>query len=340
MPFGCGVDGALPVKEPPPPAANAPTVSVVISAWKREAFWREAVRSALDQSTPADEVVVVKTAGPDDDARPGENVRIVVVPESLSIGGMYAEALGRASGRVIAFLDDDDRFKPSKVQAVKAAFLQEPGLALYRHELIPVGPDGTTPLVEWYRNRKPVDSYTRIDPFAPDAYPTWLRVAQRMRYCISTMAVRRSVLEQYLPILPQMVGSTDNFLTLAAMSQGTLVFDPEAHVLTRVHPANTSRENLNAPSLQEFVRAHRNLESLLPYVESGSPLVRAVARDYRAEHIVNRALMLGQMPTPHEWREYGLYVARNMRPYRAAEGLLGFYRAVRSKVQRGSAAVY
>jgi glycosyltransferase involved in cell wall biosynthesis len=331
--------GAVSVKESSRPAPNEPTVSVIISAWKREAFWREAVRSVVDQSTPADEVIVVKTPGPDDAPRRGENVRILVVPESLSIGGMYAEALGRSSGRVIAFLDDDDRYKPSKIQAVKTAFLKEPGLALYRHELIPVGVDGTTPLLESYRSRKPVDSYTRVDPFAPDAFATWLRVSQRLRYCISTMAVRRGVLERYLPILPQMVGSTDNFLTLAAMSQGTLIFDPDAHVLTRVHPANTSRENLNVPLRKEFVRAHRNLESLLPYVEDGSPLARAVARDYRAENIMNRALISGQMPTPREWREYGLYVARNMRPYRAAEGLLGFYRALRAHVQRGSAVV-
>ena len=96
------------------------TVTVVIPTRGRPRLVVRAVRSALDQTCPPHEVVVV-VDGPDpstEQALAGLDPRVVVVP-LLSSGGAAAArnaGVARATGDLIAFLDDDDLWLPAKLQ--------------------------------------------------------------------------------------------------------------------------------------------------------------------------------------------------------------------------------
>jgi hypothetical protein len=109
-----------------------PTVSVVIPTVGRASLDR-AVRSALAQTRPPDEILVVFDGGPDHDAGaaasgtpgrdapwrdawPGAPVRCTVVrgggPTATRMAGV-----AQATGTLVAFLDDDDEWLPAKLAA-------------------------------------------------------------------------------------------------------------------------------------------------------------------------------------------------------------------------------
>jgi glycosyltransferase involved in cell wall biosynthesis len=70
-------------------------VSVVIPTWNRAAMLERAVRSALNQTLPPLEILVCDDGSSDDS-------RAVI------------EAMGASRGEWIAFLDDDDEWRPEK----------------------------------------------------------------------------------------------------------------------------------------------------------------------------------------------------------------------------------
>jgi glycosyltransferase involved in cell wall biosynthesis len=111
---------------------TAPSVSVVIPTWQRHAEVVRAIRSALDQTQPPFEVVVVND-GPD-----AEKGRIVAALGDSRIVYLEAPRRGRPSptrnhgiraarGDWIALLDDDDIWRPGKLEAQFAA-LERAGL--------------------------------------------------------------------------------------------------------------------------------------------------------------------------------------------------------------------
>ena len=104
-------------------------VTAVVTAHDRRQYLAEAVRSALDSG--ADEVVVVRNfAGPID----GCEGRYRDVPcEIPDTGEKEARGADAATGEVVAFLDDDDVWEPTKVPALREAFGRDPDLVYFCH---------------------------------------------------------------------------------------------------------------------------------------------------------------------------------------------------------------
>jgi glycosyltransferase involved in cell wall biosynthesis len=289
-----------------------PTVAVVITAFRRESFWREAVQSALAQTEPPEEIIVVKTAGPDD-TFPNSRVNILVVSEELTIGSMYAAAYFNSHSEVIALLDDDDKFLAGKVEAVKNVFLDSQ-ILMHRNESYVVGKDGFGHVA--HRTDSMLKVSKTIDPYALTAMTDWKYVFNRSFLRCSTMTVRREVMERYVRLLPQLVGGTDWFFTFAALSCGRVFYDARPYLLYRVHPNNTWGADNVSRRIHEIQRAYQCMKTLLPNFEHGSPLMTVIARDYRAEARVTTAVWLKHKLTLRDWWEYGAFIRRYFRPYR------------------------
>ena len=113
-------------------SAASPRVSVVIPTRNRPTLVVSAVRSALAQSVPPLEVIVV-IDGPEpasggmtvEALRGVQDARLRVLPLTCTVGGAEARNHGvrAASGDWIAFLDDDDVWLPGKV-AVQLVFAE------------------------------------------------------------------------------------------------------------------------------------------------------------------------------------------------------------------------
>lgn len=98
-----------------------PRVSVVIPTIGRPQLVGRAIRSALAQSVPPFEVIVV-VDGPDDaTAREvrqidAEALRIIALPEHVGLGGARGAGIASARSSWVALLDDDDEWLPSKLE--------------------------------------------------------------------------------------------------------------------------------------------------------------------------------------------------------------------------------
>jgi glycosyltransferase involved in cell wall biosynthesis len=99
------------------------TASVVIPTRGRPSLVVRAVRSALVQTAPSLEEVIVVVDGPEPDTEAAlarivdPRMRLIVLPRPAGPGAARNAGVAASSGAVIAFLDDDDEWKPQKLEA-------------------------------------------------------------------------------------------------------------------------------------------------------------------------------------------------------------------------------
>lgn len=127
-----------PVVAPPPagpltPLQQPPSFSIVITAYEAAATIAAAVRSALEQTHPAHEVIVVDDGSKDDLAgalAPFEG-QIKVVRKQNG-GGASARNAGvaAAAGEFMAILDADDAYQPRRLEALAGLATARPDLDL------------------------------------------------------------------------------------------------------------------------------------------------------------------------------------------------------------------
>jgi len=99
-------------------ASPPPLISVVIPAFNREAFLGEAIDSAIVQTYPNIEIIVVDDGSTDrtPEVAAGYGDRVVLLRQA-NAGASAARntGIGRARGELIALLDSDDRWLPDKL---------------------------------------------------------------------------------------------------------------------------------------------------------------------------------------------------------------------------------
>jgi len=97
------------------------TVSVVIAAYNRPDYLREAIKSVVAQTYPIEQIVVI-----DDhssiklqdivDEFPNENILYFKKEKNQGVSNSRNIGIQKATGEWIAFLDDDDLFLPDKIK--------------------------------------------------------------------------------------------------------------------------------------------------------------------------------------------------------------------------------
>ena len=110
---------------------NNPLVSIVIPAWNAERYIKEAVDSALNQTYPSTEVIVV-----DDGSIDGTRAilepylatkRIIYIYQvNKGLAGARNTGIRAASGEYIALLDSDDLFLPQKIEKQALVLKEHP----------------------------------------------------------------------------------------------------------------------------------------------------------------------------------------------------------------------
>lgn len=112
---------------------SEPTFSIVIAAYEAAATIGRAVTSALDQTAPAREVIVVDDGSRDDLAGAltpfGETV-MLIQQENRGAGAARNAAAAAASSEFIAVLDADDAYHPRRLEALGELARQRPELDL------------------------------------------------------------------------------------------------------------------------------------------------------------------------------------------------------------------
>jgi GT2 family glycosyltransferase len=112
---------------------SGPTFSIVIAAYEATGTIARAVGSALEQTLPPHEVIVVDDGSEDDLAGAlapfGEAVRLIR-QENRGAGAARNAAAAAAEGEFLAILDADDAYHPRRLEALAELLRERPGLDL------------------------------------------------------------------------------------------------------------------------------------------------------------------------------------------------------------------
>jgi GT2 family glycosyltransferase len=141
------------------PLAEPPTFSVVVAAYEAAATIGSALASALEQTLPPHEVIVVDDGSEDDlDAAltPFADRITVLRQENKGAGPARNAAVAAASGEFVTILDADDRYDPRRLQELAALAMERPDLDL-------IGTDARL-LVEG----REVGTFSAFNPFASE----------------------------------------------------------------------------------------------------------------------------------------------------------------------------
>jgi glycosyltransferase involved in cell wall biosynthesis len=142
-----------------PEGAPCPLVSVVVPVFAGERFLGEALDSIAAQSHPHIETIVVDDGSPDGSAeiaagRPG--VRLLREPHR-GVAAARNAGVAAARGELVAFLDQDDLWHPSKIALQADLLANRPELAIALSHVEMVLLDGTPrpPWLTWLTNQQP-----------------------------------------------------------------------------------------------------------------------------------------------------------------------------------------
>ena len=204
------------------PAPAAPHVSVIITAFRRQQYVRDAVESVLasDVDRSRYEIVLV-TDGMKRELESelvARGVRVVRC-EASAVGEMLVRGISEARGEVVSFLDDDDCMHPSKLGHVGEVFL-DPAVLYYHHGFRRVD-ENRRPLPV-SREIQPVLARFRV-PLSPGA-AGWIRRKGGF-YNMSSIVVRREALLRSLETLRRVTNAQDFSILLLIEGPGLAVID-------------------------------------------------------------------------------------------------------------------
>jgi glycosyltransferase involved in cell wall biosynthesis len=272
-----------------------PTVSIVIDNYNYERFIGNAIESALGQTYPGVEVIVVDDGSTDGSRQVIDRYRHQVVAVEQGNGGQAAAVnagFAASTGDLVMFLDADDQLHPQAAERVVRHF--GPGVAKLHFRLDAVDKDGA-PL-----------GFTNPPASQPlpagSLVPSLLANGRYTTPVMSGNAFARCVLERILP-MPEAEWriSADGYLVTAAPFHGAVVAVEERLGSYRIHGANAwAPDTIEAANLPRRVKHDLAKYALIERLakDQGYPVPRHLDMSDHA-HLRNRIASLRLDPRGH-----------------------------------------
>src|SRR4051812_34634741 len=104
--------------------SEQPLISIVIPVYNGEAFMEQAIESALGQTWPRTEVVVVDDGSSDQSAEIAASYPVKLVKQgNEGVAAARNRGVDEAEGDLLSFLDQDDMIRPEKLERQLEALL-------------------------------------------------------------------------------------------------------------------------------------------------------------------------------------------------------------------------
>jgi glycosyltransferase involved in cell wall biosynthesis len=259
---------------PPPrqavaPRATPPTFSVVIAAYQAEATIDECVASALAQTMPPLEVIVVDDGSTDGTARAltAYSDRIVYVrQENRGKAAAVNVAARRAEGEFVSILDADDVYEPTRLEALGELARLRPDLDILMTDAY-LEVDGQ--LVGRFCERTPFATVDQSVAIFEDCFVAWPairrdRLLEVGGFDESPLVAPAEDWECWIRLLHagSVAGLVDEPLLRYRIHGGSLTSDRLNTLRSRVHILEVAASlDLSPPqraALQRFLRRRRN----------------------------------------------------------------------------------
>jgi glycosyltransferase involved in cell wall biosynthesis len=201
------------------------TISVIIPAYNYARYLAEAIDSVLAQTYPVLEVIVVDDGSTDDTpgvlAAYANRIR-AIRQQNLGVSAARNTGISAARGEYVAFLDADDVWQPSKLDAQMARFDADPSLGLVHCGAESFDDKGKT--IHFWRDGmqgRVAINILRLEPVI--AAPS------------SNIVVPRRVAEEIGGFDTRMSGSEDWDFAYRVAARYEIGFTPEPLVRYRIH---------------------------------------------------------------------------------------------------------
>ncbi|MCE9613228.1 MAG: glycosyltransferase [Lentisphaerae bacterium] len=265
------------------------TITVYIPAYNAAAFLAEAIDSVLNQTRPADEILLVDDASTDGTAdvirayahRHAGLIKPIFRARNGGVSAARNDALTAAACDFITYVDADDRFLPRKLEREAAALAAHPGATIAFSDYYNVSEDGQRG--EVWAGAAPV-------PEGDLLLSLWARqFPRRDVFRFEMMEVRRCRAAGGYDAQLRIFEDFDLRLRVSKGASACFVREPLAerrrhrHGLSAASASEHWRtlraiERKNAPLLDDVpARARRHARRAL--MEWASPFARAAARD-------------------------------------------------------------
>jgi glycosyltransferase involved in cell wall biosynthesis len=195
-------------------------ISVVITAYNRRRFLLKAVKSVLEQTDTNHicDIIVIKNFV--DDTIDSQLLRnsVKVINAGSGGAGEYLLLGARASsGDLIAFLDDDDYFYPTKIERVIQCFKNDPKLTYYHNGVVRAFEDGRTARNPLYskKGKNIIHTYS-----CNDSKSVANIINNNSLINISAVVIKRETLENSSIEINNITEATDYFVFYTALGYG------------------------------------------------------------------------------------------------------------------------
>ena len=210
-----------------------PLVSVVIPVYNGERFLKESLESVFTQTFHDYEIVCVDDGSTDGSSallkQYGTRVRVI---QQANAGQSAArnEGVRQAAGAFVAFLDQDDRWYPSKLAQQVAVLTAEPDVVLVHCNYDRMDGDG----------RVLVAGAALVEKASALASPLGRLIGEALVFP-SAMMVRRDVFQRVGGFDPELRGFEDFDLIARLKQQGRFVLLNESGMAYRLHAGGFTR---------------------------------------------------------------------------------------------------
>ncbi|MEM0129417.1 MAG: glycosyltransferase family A protein [Thermoplasmata archaeon] len=269
------VDPAARAPAAPP---GSPEIAIVVAAYRRRRYLEEALASAL-AAGPADGrreilALVDSEEGFDRDRWARQGVRLRVDPEP-TIGRWWLGAIDATTAPYVAFLEDDDRFAPGRLDRALAALRADPSIVFYRNRVRVLSAEGEPVPFEEYSALERDAGLDRTGPITIRAGDgeegiRRLRVLGTEWFNASTMVFHREILTEGVRPLVAASACPDLFVFLAAVVHGGSLY------LDDVRSTDRRRSAASASQRPGWQRLHwEDHARWAPYLRARGPAALA-----------------------------------------------------------------
>jgi glycosyltransferase involved in cell wall biosynthesis len=244
-------------------------VSVLICTYNYARYLPRCLTSVLNQTRPPDEIIVLDDGSSDD--TPELMTKFPEVRYGYQENTGKAVAFGRAfslsTGDIICHLDADDYWEPDKLEKVLHCFQRNPNLGGVLHEVSYVDGSGQPLNFPWITQHPTEPKTLTLDGCADVTFLYSLPKASGRFFGVpNTSCVRRTVLQDLLPMPREVGGSVDGILVAAALRYG-MAYLPEALAAYRLHGNNAGFGNVGSTqetiAMWQFLLDHPNFRRFL-----------------------------------------------------------------------------
>ena len=253
-------------------------VSIIINNYNYERFLPEAIDSAINQTYPNIEVIVVDDCSTDNSrdviASYGDKIIPVYHQENGKQAAAFNSGFAISKGEIIIFLDADDYLFSNAVEKIVSVWKPNLAKVHYRLEVVdthrePLGfsyPQGGTKLS------------------SGEVWRTILEVGGYGGVATSGNAINRKALEEVFPISDEYKLTADDYLSMLIPFYGEIVAIEQPLAAYRIHTSNQwALATVTAERFQRFVR--HDLQNYQLLLQKANELGIEVPKDLEQRNI-------------------------------------------------------